>query len=245
MKCPKCGYVSFEYLDQCRKCGKSVEAFKSEHGLYGYPPKDLMLVQYLEDKASAEEESSMAGTVELGDEDENLEDIVSNLGSASGEAGTDEEDAGLSLDLGESEEAPEKIAAELSATTAPVEEEKESGIELTLDDAGAEEPAPVELKAEPEKPASEDDSEGISLSLEDVEAEVDAAEVDVAEAPVEKPAEGTDPDEDEITLDMDDIEADIEIDAEITVEEPKKEKKKKEKKKENEDSGDEITLELD
>ncbi len=28
MKCPKCGYNSFEYLDSCRKCGTDLAAHK-------------------------------------------------------------------------------------------------------------------------------------------------------------------------------------------------------------------------
>jgi hypothetical protein len=33
MKCPKCGYNSFEYLDNCRKCGSSQTAFRESLGL--------------------------------------------------------------------------------------------------------------------------------------------------------------------------------------------------------------------
>lgn len=33
MKCPKCGYHSFEYLERCRKCGNDLAAFKSKFNL--------------------------------------------------------------------------------------------------------------------------------------------------------------------------------------------------------------------
>lgn len=33
MKCPKCGYNSFEYLDTCKKCNNSLIAFKESLGL--------------------------------------------------------------------------------------------------------------------------------------------------------------------------------------------------------------------
>ncbi len=33
MKCPKCGYHSFEYLERCRKCGNDLAAFKSKYNL--------------------------------------------------------------------------------------------------------------------------------------------------------------------------------------------------------------------
>jgi uncharacterized RDD family membrane protein YckC len=33
MKCPKCGFNSFDHLDSCKKCGNDLMAFKAKHGL--------------------------------------------------------------------------------------------------------------------------------------------------------------------------------------------------------------------
>ncbi|WP_298270620.1 hypothetical protein [Geobacter sp.] len=33
MKCPKCGYNSFEFLDTCRKCNHDLAGFKMSHGI--------------------------------------------------------------------------------------------------------------------------------------------------------------------------------------------------------------------
>ncbi len=33
MKCPKCGYTSFDYLDICKKCSHGLSEFKSKYGL--------------------------------------------------------------------------------------------------------------------------------------------------------------------------------------------------------------------
>lgn len=33
MKCPKCGFNSFDYLDSCKKCGNDLAEFKAKHGL--------------------------------------------------------------------------------------------------------------------------------------------------------------------------------------------------------------------
>ena len=33
MKCPKCGYNSFEYLDNCKKCNNELSGFKATHGI--------------------------------------------------------------------------------------------------------------------------------------------------------------------------------------------------------------------
>ncbi|MFZ3209224.1 MAG: hypothetical protein WA140_10375 [Geobacteraceae bacterium] len=35
MKCPKCGYNSFEFLDNCKKCGGDLGTFKKSFGLRG------------------------------------------------------------------------------------------------------------------------------------------------------------------------------------------------------------------
>jgi len=33
MKCPKCNYTSFDYLDTCKKCGKDLTEHKEKHNL--------------------------------------------------------------------------------------------------------------------------------------------------------------------------------------------------------------------
>src|SRR5262245_46142308 len=43
MKCPKCSYVSHDYLDACRKCGRDLITFKQEIGLQVTRPGDLDL----------------------------------------------------------------------------------------------------------------------------------------------------------------------------------------------------------
>jgi hypothetical protein len=46
MKCPKCNYVSHDYLDDCRKCGIDLVPFKQDIGLLVLQPGvlDLSLV---------------------------------------------------------------------------------------------------------------------------------------------------------------------------------------------------------
>ncbi len=36
MKCPKCGYHSFEHLDSCKKCGQSLTEHKAKFKLWGF-----------------------------------------------------------------------------------------------------------------------------------------------------------------------------------------------------------------
>jgi hypothetical protein len=45
MKCPKCGYTSFPYLEHCRKCGQGLTEQRAAFGLYALRPDapDLLL----------------------------------------------------------------------------------------------------------------------------------------------------------------------------------------------------------
>ena len=36
MKCPKCGYHSFEHLDSCKKCGQGLNDHKEKYNLRGF-----------------------------------------------------------------------------------------------------------------------------------------------------------------------------------------------------------------
>jgi len=36
MKCPKCGYHSFDYLDNCKKCGQDLSDHKTKFNLSGF-----------------------------------------------------------------------------------------------------------------------------------------------------------------------------------------------------------------
>jgi hypothetical protein len=45
MKCPKCGYTSFPYLENCRKCGQGLTEQRAALGIYALrpDPPDLLL----------------------------------------------------------------------------------------------------------------------------------------------------------------------------------------------------------
>ena len=59
MRCPKCGYISFDHLEKCRKCNKDIEAISE--GLYGStylnkPPTFLHLPSELQEDPSEQSE---------------------------------------------------------------------------------------------------------------------------------------------------------------------------------------------
>lgn len=41
MRCPNCGYISFDYLDECRRCGGDLRAYKEERGIRAPKPSHL------------------------------------------------------------------------------------------------------------------------------------------------------------------------------------------------------------
>jgi len=56
MKCPKCGFTSFPYLDSCGKCGQGWAQQREAFGLYALrPDAPDLLVAYRETPANADE----------------------------------------------------------------------------------------------------------------------------------------------------------------------------------------------
>ncbi len=39
MRCPKCGYVSFDYQDRCKSCGEDLVPAKIKLNIYTKPPQ--------------------------------------------------------------------------------------------------------------------------------------------------------------------------------------------------------------
>lgn len=52
MKCPKCGYVSHDYLDACRKCSIDLIGFKAQMQIYSIKAGDISLASLLSDTQS-------------------------------------------------------------------------------------------------------------------------------------------------------------------------------------------------
>ena len=63
MKCPKCGYTSFDYLDECKKCGKSLEEHKEKYNI-----RSLMFPGTAAAAAPAAAAAAAASSAEGGEE---------------------------------------------------------------------------------------------------------------------------------------------------------------------------------
>ncbi|TLN04212.1 hypothetical protein FDZ71_12165 [bacterium] len=54
MKCPKCGYTSFDYLNECKKCGTDISDVRAMLGIIAIAPEDRALAKPAASTAQAE-----------------------------------------------------------------------------------------------------------------------------------------------------------------------------------------------
>ncbi len=224
MKCPKCGYASFEYLDECRKCGRDLVKFKEEAGIYmvrpgGFGGLGLVVassMEVAEDVAVAEE----SGETISQESQEDEEGIVIGMemetetsqevekGAAGTEINVEEEST---IDMTGMEEVSEEIPFDMSTG------DESLGAEVSEDD--------ISVMESPDEAISQEDEKGIDIDMEmktetSQEVEKGAGDVgmnvgEVSGAPVdiEDKKEESEPfisvDEDYGDIDIDDIDIDI------------------------------------
>ena len=83
MKCPHCSYVSFEYLDTCRKCSKDLTAHKGQYGIEFLEPVSLGVLTFVEGRAATS--AAVGGALDIAshdtgsflDEEHSTEDLAS------------------------------------------------------------------------------------------------------------------------------------------------------------------------
>ena len=144
MRCPKCGYNSFDYNDICPKCSKDISKTREMLALLAVQPQQVSYLQALIGDATAEDEFEFVGTEQDADEMEE----VSLIEEGDLEEGGEEE---LSLPVEDEgsheiefhmdgEDQPEEIALESEEISfeaeeemAPLEVEADDGLELSLD----------------------------------------------------------------------------------------------------------------
>ena len=66
MKCPKCGYHSFEYLDTCKKCGTGLNEHKAKYNIRGLTMPGTAATPEKASKSAAAEAEQIA-TVDSAD----------------------------------------------------------------------------------------------------------------------------------------------------------------------------------
>ena len=72
MRCPKCGYISFDFLEKCKKCGKNLAKVSAVLGgavHEAMSPPFLQLDEDICDEVSDERDQSIAPDIALSEED--------------------------------------------------------------------------------------------------------------------------------------------------------------------------------
>lgn len=91
MKCPKCGYTSFDYLDNCKKCGVDLSAVRGMLGVIAVAPDEMAVASPRGASAAAPE--MMAQTPV-----DDFTDINFGIQPTSMQSTMEEEDEEISLD---------------------------------------------------------------------------------------------------------------------------------------------------
>src|SRR3989338_3649643 len=168
MKCPKCGYVSFEYLDTCRKCGRDLTQFKSDMGITTFVPGVINVLKYVEGMEEAVEktdESAVAtATSEEAEESGTataVEEAIKSVVEKPSLNVKAQEKSEIEISLPEEITEPKLEAAEASSAASTGEKKEE--ISLTIEEEPKiEEPVSIEPEMK-ESPVEE-----LTLSLEDI-----------------------------------------------------------------------------
>jgi len=196
MRCPKCGYISFDHLEFCKKCKKDISGVVEELDGVVFEAVPPVFLAFEHEGVSAESkgydydhvgDENMEGEEEavelsLGDEDTEIDhEIVMDLGD-DGEGEelvlADEEDEGLSIDFDDFEEAtPDgEIILDFDDNEKKVAESKGEGLPLDFGEIDISDLAPPE--EDTEEPVTE------SLSLDEEAAPEVALAGGVPAAPV-------------------------------------------------------------
>ncbi len=178
MKCPKCKYTAFDYLDACPRCGKDLTLEKAKLNISSIRPNPPSLLGSLTGDLN---DSSVAVRVpesiingagdmtlkgeEIYDDGSEL-DIIMDEEVASGEGaevelgdlGPSDEDSELDVDL-----AADKVS--IKAAEGASEEKAVGGEESGLEGGGD--------QKNPEKKETEKDSKAIDLDLENLDLKLD------------------------------------------------------------------------
>ncbi len=174
MRCPKCGYISFDHLERCKKCGKDIAEATAE--LEGTVFEAVVPV-FLQFEAGGNEEvaDDMAGASAGEDIDLNLDETFEEIETGN-EVSPGEE---VELVLGDEEELPEMDAADATlagevnaAQEAPADTGDEGELVLELGDgqSGGEEIEGLQLDfsdidiSDLAPPVEEEEPEELSLA---------------------------------------------------------------------------------
>jgi hypothetical protein len=165
MRCPKCGYISFDHLENCLKCHKDIKA--TSIGLFGstyniQPPTFLRLDRQQKEQSSGQRDLFESQAVDEVDEyvDEELEILIEDEDSdMEGQIafGEDEKSGLRSADADEQEE-----DGEIEIDFSRFEDADDTGADLVMEDMTME--RAFQEKVAPAAPAIEIPDELVDIS---------------------------------------------------------------------------------
>ncbi len=183
MRCPKCGYVSFEYLDSCKKCSKDLFEFKEKAKISLVEPAQLNLNKLLnageaEDTSGAEEGED----IEYNEETSVMEDDSMEVAPSPAE------------DLLSAIETSDESVLDVEGTEIEIDEsglgeastsDETEGLDLTSDDGGIDFDLPFEEEgALDSTETSNEEAQAVDLGTEsegsldqDMELEIDESDL--------------------------------------------------------------------
>lgn len=188
MRCPKCNYISFDYLENCKKCGTNLSGIRAELCPLEVPPMEVSIWDWLKEKTEgtvSELASGVSGEalsgLEIPLEDQTEEIIIDESITTEFEeekpfitvekdfAGEEE----ITLELSEAlleKEVEAEIEAELTARFDKVESEEISfeELEIPIEKSSLPEEVSTGSRKTPEKEARED-SESIDILLKELD----------------------------------------------------------------------------
>lgn len=224
MKCPKCGYVSFDYNQTCPKCTKDISSEQQKMNLPPFRPDPPMLLGSLIGDA---DESQSLGIADDSSEIEFQSDTMMTFSETAVVEGDE-----MAFDDSEAIEEGDlsfEGADTIGEDEVGLSDEEDLGLELELDDAEGEESSGDSAATIPEEdvvadfpPEGQDDSSEIAvdeIAFEDLEGDEEAPSEGASQEPSIEPGkedQGLDSDsldldlgpEGEIDLDLDDLELD-------------------------------------
>jgi hypothetical protein len=81
MRCPKCSYISFDYLDRCKSCGEDLVPMKIKLNIYSKPPEiDVSADGFMVGKVTEEKKEMLTGATAK-PRDVSMDDVLKEEGA--------------------------------------------------------------------------------------------------------------------------------------------------------------------
>ncbi|MEA2083057.1 MAG: hypothetical protein U9O82_02225 [Thermodesulfobacteriota bacterium] len=186
MRCPKCGFISFDHLTSCSKCGKELAETSDQLKGTSIKSHTSYFLSPVFGVESAEPEKGAAGEADVYDADDSIEldisteepdeDEIDLSGLEVDDEEGSEEAVGIIMpgmeEVSEEDEIPAISLNQFEDTDKSDEDASEGGVEFSLDESA------LEIEEQNEEPA---DDAVAGIAADDGESSPDVNEIDMSE----------------------------------------------------------------